>query len=370
MQNGKWNGMQYSSLLLLCVMLVLVLPASAVEYDNTLTVSFDGYADSSPVQTYANGSTVIIPFGSTVWIGATQYPGGTWDITVPNLYPVKPSWKELVQLNFGNVQGLFSITYHVPAVYYTNGAPKTITLSLNVGDVGGDSYEDSIYAKYPSRYTLIFSDAYPVLQEGGTKGLFSFGNPYDAPYIRVISVTTDGTVIPQNARIVMVPLASANPVPTPREPYTALYDMKVEHIPVSAIEQVDFLFGVPVGVVTDAGFDPRYDIQLLRYTDTWQKLATSYVWEGEGQQAGMDWYAATSPGFSYYAVGFAENVTKLPAEIFGTPTPTAAVEVVTIPTPLPTTTATVPTAPQQSASLAFAGIFSVACAAVLGKRRL
>lgn len=61
-----------------------------------------------------------------------------------------------------------------------------------------------------------------------------------------------------------------------------MYDMKVEYIPVSAIEQVDFLFGVPVGVVTDAGFDPRYDIQLLRYTDSWEKLETSYVWEGTG----------------------------------------------------------------------------------------
>lgn len=59
----------------------------------------------------------------------------------------------------------------------------------------------------------------------------------------------------------------------------------------------------------------------------------------------MDWYAAKSPGFSYYAVGFAENVTKLPAEVFGTPTPTASVEVVTILPSSPPTTAAVPTAP-------------------------
>ena len=44
---------------------------------------------------------------------------------------------------------------------------------------------------YPNRYTLIFSDPYQVLQKRKTKGLFSFGNPYDATYIRTISVTTD-----------------------------------------------------------------------------------------------------------------------------------------------------------------------------------
>lgn len=360
--------MHHRYLLLVLAVLLLAVPAAAVPYDDTLTVSFDGYADSSPVESYANGSTVIIPYGSIVWIGAPQYPGGTWEVTVPNLYPMKPSWKETIQLNLGSVQGLYSVTYHVPSMYYTNGAPKTITLHLNVGDVGGDSYTDSIYAKYPNRYTLIFSDAYPVLQEGKTKGLFSFGNPYGAPYIRVISVTTNGTEISQNARIVLVPQSSANPVPAPSEPYTALYDMKVENIPVDAIREVDFLFGVPVGVVIDAGFDPRYDIELLRYTDAWEKLETSYVWEGEGQQAGMDWYAAKSPGFSYYAVGFAENVTRLPAEIF-TPTPTATVEVVT---PLPTeatASPTVPTAPQQSSLFAFAGVLAVAGAVMLYLRR-
>ncbi len=360
--------MHHRYLLLMLAVLLLAVPAAAVPYDDTLTVSFDGYADSSPAESYANGSTVIIPYGSTVWIGATQYPGGTWEVTVPNLYPMKPSWKEIIQLNFGNVQGLYSVTYNVPAVYYINGAPKTITLNLNVGDVGGDSYTDSVYAKYPNRYTLIFSDTYPVLQEGKTKGLFSFGNPYDAPYIRVISVTTDGTEIPQNARIVLVPQRSANPVPTPSQPYTALYDMKVENIPVNAIEQVDFLFGVPVGVVTDAGFDPRYDIELLRYTDTWEKLETSYVWEGTGQQAGMAWYAAKSPGFSYYAVGFAENVTKLPAEV-SPPTPSATVEIVTPPPTEATASPTVPTAPQQSPLVPFAGVIALAGAALLHLRR-
>lgn len=360
--------MYHQYLLLVLAVLLLAVPAAAVEYDATLTVSFDGYADSSPAESYANGSTVIIPYGGTAWIGATQYPGGTWDVTVPNLYPTKPSWKEIVQLNFGNVQGLYSVTYHVPAVYYTNGAPKTITLHLNVGDVGGDSYEDSVYAKYPNRYTLIFSDPYPVLQEGKTKGLFSFGNPYDAPYIRTISVTTDGTEIPQNARIILVPQSSANPVPAPSQPYTALYDMKVENIPDEAVAQVDFLFGVPVGVVTDAGFDPRYDIQLLRYTNAWEKLETSYVWEGTGQQAGMDWYAAKSPGFSYYAVGFAENVTRLPAEIW-TPTPTATVEVVTPPATTATAVPSVPTAPQPSSPFAFAGILAAAGALLLYLRR-
>lgn len=78
----------------------------------------------------------------------------------------------------------------VAAVEYDN------TLTLNVGDVGGDSYADSIYAKNPNQYTLIFSDAYSVLQEGKTKGLFSFGSPYDAPRIWVISVTTDRSVHP------------------------------------------------------------------------------------------------------------------------------------------------------------------------------
>ena len=360
--------MHHQYLLLMLAVLLLAVPAAAVPYDDTLTVSFDGYADSSPAESYAGGSTVIIPYGSTVWIGATQYPGGTWEVTVPNLYPMKPSWKEIVQLNFGSVQGLYSVTYTVPAVYYTNGAPKTITLYLNVGDVGGDSYEDSIYAKYPNRYTLIFSDAYPVLQEGKTKGLFSFGNPYDAPYIRGLSVTTDGTAIPQNARIVLVPQSSANPVPTPSQPYTALYDMKVENIPDEAVEQVDFLFGVPVGVVTDAGFDPRYDIELLRYTDAWEKLETSYVWEGSGQQGGMDWYAAKSPGFSYYAVGFAENVTRLPAEIW-TPTPTATVEVVTTTPTKATASSTVPTAPQPSSSFAFAEVLAAAGAVMLYLRR-
>lgn len=361
--------MHHPYLLLIVVVMLLIVPAAAVEYDNTLTVSFDGYADSSPVTAYPGGSTVVVPFGSTIWVGATQYPGGTWGITVPNLYPVKPSWKEIVQLNFGNVQGMFTITYNAPAVYYMNGAPQTITLTLNVGDVGGDSYADSIYAKNPSQYTLIFSDAYPVLQEGKTKGLFSFGSPYDAPYIRVISVTTDGVVIPQKARLVLVPQSSANPIPTPSQPYTALYDVKVENIPVSAIEQVDFLFGVPVGVVTDAGFDPRYDIQLLRYTDRWEKLETSYVWEGTGQQSGMDWYAAKSPGFSYYAVGFAENVTKLPVEVFGTPTPTASVEVVT-PVTVATTLPTAPTAPQKSLGFCGVGLFAamICCMALIRRR--
>ncbi|MDU9375659.1 hypothetical protein McpSp1_02360 [Methanocorpusculaceae archaeon Sp1] len=361
--------MHHRYLLLCVILLLLASPAAAVVYDNTLTVSFSGYDDSSPVQVYPNGSTVVIPYGSTVWIGATQYPGGTWDTTVPNLYLIKPSGKEIVQLNFGNVQGLFSITYHVPSVYYTNGAPQTITLQLNVGDVGGDSYQDSIYAKYPNQYTLIFSDAYPIILNGGTTAQFTFGNPYDAPYIRLISVTTNGAVIPQNAEIVMIPQKSANPIPTPAQPYTALYDMKVENIPTSSIEEVDFLFGVPVGVVTDAGFDPRYDIELLRYTNAWEKLETSYVWEGEGQQAGMDWYAAKSPGFSYYAVGFAENVTKLPAEVFGTPTPTATTEVVTQPTTVPTRTASVPTPPQESSSFMFAGIFVLGAAAAVLLRR-
>ena len=360
--------MDHRYLLLILVVLFLAVPVTAVEYDNTLTVSFDGYADSSPAESYADGSTVVIPYGSTVWIGATQYPGGKWTVTIPNLYPVKPSGKEIIQLSFGNVQGLYSVTYNVPSVYYTNGAPKTITLNLNIGDVGGDSYADSIYAKYPNRYTLIFSDEYPVLQEGNTKGLFSFGDPYNAPYIRVISVTTNGSEISQNARIVLVPQSSANPIPTPSQPYTALYDMKVENIPVDAIEQVDFLFGVPVGVVTDAGFDPRYDIQLLRYTDSWEKLETSYVGEGTGQQAGMDWYAAKSPGFSYYAVGFAENVTKLPEEIF-MPTPTATVEVITPPPTTATTEPSVPTAPEQSSPFVFTGIIALLGAAVLCLRR-
>ncbi|MCQ2356468.1 MAG: hypothetical protein MJ014_05570 [Methanocorpusculum sp.] len=93
-------------------------------------------------------------------------------------------------------------------------------------------------------------------------------------------------MIPQNARIVFVPQSSANSVPTPSQPYTALYDVKVENILDEAVKQVDFLFGVPIGVVTDAGFDPHYDIELLRYTDAWEKLETHYVCLGRGRPAG------------------------------------------------------------------------------------
>lgn len=164
-------------LLMLVVLLFSVSQVAVVAYDDTLTVSFDGSIDSSPAESYTNGSSVIIPYGITLWIGAIQYPGGRWEVMVPNLYPMKSSWKEIILLNFGNVQGLYSVTYHVPSVYSLNGALKTITLNPNVGDVGGDSYEDSIYAKHPNPYTLIFSDAYLVLQDGKTKGLFRFGNP-------------------------------------------------------------------------------------------------------------------------------------------------------------------------------------------------
>lgn len=60
--------------------------------------------------------------------------------------------------------------------------------------------------------------------------------------------------------------------------------MKAAIIPDEALKEFDFLFGVPVGIVIDVGFDPRYDIELLRYTDAWEKLELSYVWEGEGNR--------------------------------------------------------------------------------------
>ena len=77
--------MHHRYLLLMLAVLLLAVPAAAVPYDDTLTISFGRYADSSPAESYAGGSTVIIPYGSTVWIEATQYPGGTWEVTVPNL---------------------------------------------------------------------------------------------------------------------------------------------------------------------------------------------------------------------------------------------------------------------------------------------
>ena len=342
-------------------------PVGAFTIDNTFSVSFEGYDSSAAVSVYPNGSCVQVPLGSTIWIGVTQYPGGTWDTDIPNMYPTKATGKEIIQMRLSGLQGIYTVTYKVPGTYYTMGAPQVMTLHLNIGDVGGDSYEASLYAQNPQQYRFLTSDEYPRIKEGGTVGQFTFGDPYNTPYIRTISVTTTGMEISRDAKIILVPQQYANPIPVPSQPYWSLYDVKVQNIPATSLEEVDIVFGVPRGVVTDAGFDPRYDIELLRFSDNyWEKLETSYVGEGEGQRAGLDWYATKSPGFSYYAVGFAENVTKLPEEVFGTPTPTATVQVVTeVPT---TASTTVPTSPQQSPSWAFSVLLAAAGVACLCRR--